>query len=220
MSVCRIQNLKIEIENTTLIEGLSYEVEAGKKHFIFGQIGIGKSLLLDSLAGLRAYQSGNVDWNQNLKYSYLFQKNALLPWLTVSENLKMISPDFLEVEDMFSELQIDKLLTKKASVLSGGETQKVNFYRALVCRPDVIFADEPFNSLDQNQKKTMYRVFDRYSATKQSTVFWVSHDLLEVVEHADQVWLFSKKNRRLESVLKKENISIQALSDFLIKDSD
>ena len=214
--ICQIQNLNIEIDQKLLISNFSYNFFSEKIYFFFGHIGAGKSLLLETIAKLRTAKAGQILWSQPEKISFLFQKNSLIPWLTVAENLNLLDIESTDdAQILFNKLGIEKLLLKKADVLSGGEIQKVNFYRAILNKPDVIFADEPFNSLDIFEKKIMYQALTEYIKQSKSMVFWVSHDLIEIKNFADEVLCFDKLTTKHSQTILKENLNLEALSEFI-----
>ncbi len=219
--LCKVQNLDIEIQNKKLITDFSHDFSAGQIYFFFGQIGLGKSLLLETMAELRRANAGKVTWSVNKKISFLFQKDSLIPWLTVAENLYLLGGDRTQAtEVVFRKLGMDKLLSKKANVLSGGEVQKVNFYRAILNQPNVIFADEPFNSLDIFEKKIMYQILLEYMKSTDAIVFWVSHDLIEINSLADEVLCFDKKLKKHTQTIERKNLNLEILSNFICDTSD
>ncbi len=214
--ICQIRNLNIEIDRKILISNFNFEFHSEKIYFLFGHIGTGKSLLLETIARLRTANGGDISWSEPEKISFLFQKNSLIPWLTVCENLNLL--DVQKTDDtqiLFNQLGIEKLLLKKASVLSGGEIQKINFYRAILNQPNVIFADEPFNSLDIHEKKIMYQALTDYVRRHKAMVFWVSHDLIEIKKFADEVLCFDKLTTKHSQTISKEYLNLEILSKFI-----
>ena len=202
--------------NEVLVDSFSYQLTSGKTYFIFGQIGLGKSLLLDQVAQASLSESPHLEFSEKPRLSFLFQKNALIPWLTVKENLKLLDLSFdFESDDLFCALSLKKLLLRKAADLSGGEAQKVNFYRALAYRPNIILADEPFASLDIKQKNQMTKLLSDYVKKHNCLLLWVSHDLIEICTSADEVLCFSKSKKSFSHALEKPEINLQALSDFI-----
>ena len=214
--VCKVQNLNIEIQNKKLITNFNHDFFAGKIYFFFGQIGLGKSLLLETLAGLRTATTGTMTWSKEPKISFLFQKDSLIPWLTVAENLNLLdAKKTADTQILFKQLGIVHLLSKKANVLSGGETQKINFYRAILNQPNVIFADEPFNSLDIFEKRIMHQILLEYIESTGAVVFWVSHDLIEINSLADEVLCFDKQLTKHTQTIDKKNLNLEILSNFI-----
>jgi len=215
-----IRNLTLFNDQEDLIKDFSYSFAPGFVYFVFGQIGLGKSLLLESIADLYSRYQGKIIKDPKARISFLFQKNMLIPWLTVQENLALI--DQIQntewVQTLQDELKISNLLNKKAVDLSGGELQKINFYRALAIEPNYILADEPFNSLDFKQKTELENLIIRYVKQRNATLIWVSHDLIEINKFSDFVLCFSKSEKRFLKTLAKDEVNYQTLSDYIVNE--
>lgn len=200
-----------------MLQDINFQFIENKSYFLFGRTGIGKSLLLDSIAGLYKNYSGEIkSLKQNQVQSYLFQKNALVPWLTVRENLKLVcSIDSKIFEGYLEKFDLLSILNKKAALLSGGEIQVVNLIRGLILKPKVIFSDEPFSSIDHVTKLKAYQILKEYLAENLTTLIAVSHDLEEICLMADEVLFFDHLKKGLVTSLPKEKISIKNLYGLL-----
>ncbi len=213
-------NFTLRSYENVLIRDVNFQFVENKKYFFFGRTGIGKSLLLDCLAGLYSNYSGEINFTGNpAMRSYLFQKNVLIPWLTVKENLDLVCKDqqekYLTYLDKFN---LGPMLNKKAVLLSGGETQVVNLIRALLLKPKIIFSDEPFSSVDYVTKQKSYRLLQDYILENSVTLFAVSHDLEEICSMADEVLYFDQKKKGLVKTLSRDQIKVQSLFDLLAGD--
>jgi putative ABC transport system ATP-binding protein len=172
-AVLRLENLgkRYSLERPALFEGLNFELRAGEYLAIMGESGVGKSTLLNLLAGLDQADSGRVlidgvelssledDAATLLRrrcIGFVFQAFHILPYLTVLQNvalpldlLGMREPDrSRRAHAMLDAVGIDSLSERQARELSGGEVQRIAIARALVHQPRVVLADEPTGNLD------------------------------------------------------------------------
>jgi putative ABC transport system ATP-binding protein len=189
----------------------------GRFYGLVGRSGSGKSTLLDLLAmvsrpgHVEAYElfvdGGKIDLARIVQsnddseisrvrlnhFGYILQTGGLFPFLTVRENLRlpfMLSgseTDEQEIVRMAELYDMVPQLDKKPSGLSGGQRQRVSILRALCLRPDIILADEPTASVDENLAERIVGELKRLAASNDVTVIMVSHDLELVNSFADQV---------------------------------
>ncbi len=167
-----IDNLSLKYEKNTVIDSLSYNFDIGKVTAILGDSGIGKTSLLNLLAGLTKASEGSVT-NRFDRISYIFQEPRLFPWMTALDNVSEVSDEdtakrYLILMGLGSDLD------KYPSELSGGMKQRVSIARALAYSPDLILMDEPFRGLDPDRRRevsdTVFRELDG------KTVIMVTHD--------------------------------------------
>jgi putative ABC transport system ATP-binding protein len=172
-AVLRLENLgkRYSKERPALFEGLNLELHAGEYLAIMGESGVGKSTLLNLLAGLDRPDSGRILIDgvklsglqddaatllRRRSIGFVFQAFHILPYLTVLQNvalpldlLGMREPDrSRRAHAMLEAVGIDALSERQARELSGGEVQRIAIARALVHQPRVVLADEPTGNLD------------------------------------------------------------------------
>ena len=166
---------------------------------IFGPSGSGKTTLLRCIAGLEKDVLGSIELEQavwltasrNLpvqdrNIGYVFQDSRLFPHLSVLENLEYGSrrkhgaSDVLAREELLELLNIDHLLQRRASQLSGGEIQRVAIARALMKSPQLLLLDEPLSSLDQSRKQEILPFLGKLHEELNIPMIYVSHSLEEV----------------------------------------
>lgn len=189
--------MKVKVENLNLqwsdfsLHVRTWGVASGERVLLEGPSGCGKTSFLHAIAGLISPQSGSIWLNdQNFlalsdvartqlrrqKLSLVFQKIHLLPQLTLSENLQLVSaPSQMEKLDHW--LQYFKLNDRRNHLpaqLSQGETQRAAVARALLCNPELLLADEPTSSLDDQNTDLVLRSL--LELPKATTVIVVSHD--------------------------------------------
>jgi NitT/TauT family transport system ATP-binding protein len=188
----------------TAVEGVTLEINRGEVLALLGRSGSGKSTLLRMMAGLippsagTITSSGEVLRGPNHDVSMVFQSFALLPWLTVLENVELglearnvnrasRARRSLRVLDMVG---LDGFESAYPKELSGGMKQRVGYARALAVEPKVLFMDEPFSALDvltaENLRGEIDELWNAGNFPSQS-ILLVTHNIEEAVILADRV---------------------------------
>jgi putative ABC transport system ATP-binding protein len=182
------------------LDGLTLDIEKGEFLGIMGPSGSGKSTLLHLLGLLDRPTSGKIfiegtdvltltDYEKTMfrlyKLGYVFQDYALVPDLTVMENVSlpaMLRKDRTEEQwhkDSFGILQKIGLCDRRDHLpreLSGGQQQRVSIARAMVNKPDILFADEPCANLDSENSKIILELFREINEEMHQTIIMVSHE--------------------------------------------
>jgi lipoprotein-releasing system ATP-binding protein len=192
-----------------VLKGVDLEIRKGELVSIIGKSGAGKTTLLQIIGTLDKADSGKVVINgidvSNLKdreladfrnkhIGFIFQFHQLLPEFNALENVMMpamiAKMDWKESEkranQLLTELGLGDRLTHKPNELSGGEKQRVAAARALMMTPDVILADEPSGSLDEENKKELHKLLKQMQEQYNQTIVIVTHDK-ELAEISDRV---------------------------------
>jgi nitrate/nitrite transport system ATP-binding protein len=194
-----------------VFEDVSFGIERGEFVCIIGHSGCGKTTILNVLAGLDAASTGNCFMEgreiagPSLDRGVVFQGHALLPWLTVEQNIafgvKSRWPDWkkaqvLEHTGKFVELVgLKGAEHKKASELSGGMKQRVGIARAFAIQPKMLLLDEPFGALDALTRGTIQDELLKIVQDTHQTVFMITHDVDESILLADRILLMSNGPR-------------------------
>lgn len=188
----------------TVLRQINAKVNAGEVVALLGRSGSGKSTLLRIMAGLippsdgQVISNGKPLRNANKDVAMVFQSFALLPWLTVQENVEL----GLEAQGVSLELRrkralkaidlvgLDGFESAYPKELSGGMKQRVGFARAFVIEPQVLFMDEPFSALDvltaENLRGEIDDLWNAGSFPSKSILI-VTHNIEEAVFLADRV---------------------------------
>ncbi|MDA0699897.1 MAG: ABC transporter ATP-binding protein [bacterium] len=178
------------------IDDISLTVPNGEFVCLLGPSGCGKTTLLNVLSGLDRADAGRVrlvrDDGAPAKLGYVFQEARLLPWLSVADNLRFV----VDERGAEAERLVDYWLQRVGipgrgpdypRQLSIGQRQRVAVARALIIRPDVLFMDEPFSSLDEITAGRMREELLDLWAELRSTVVFVTHNPLEATFLADRI---------------------------------
>ena len=198
-----------------VLEGVSVEVRAGEVVALLGKSGSGKSTLLRCIAGLLTPSTGTVQYRgaplvgTNPGTAMVFQSFALLPWLTVRQNVELgLEAKGVEraqrrvlAERAIDLIGLDGFETAYPKELSGGMRQRVGFARALVVEPEVLLMDEPFSALDvltaENLRGELMELWESDEFPIQAIVL-VTHNIEEAVLLADRVVILGSKPGRVK----------------------
>ena len=153
-----LENVSFEYETAPVITDLSLTVQDGDTVCLFGASGCGKSTVLRLIAGLEAPTAGKIQ-NDASRIAMVFQDDRLLPWLTVRENLLLVTDDREAVETALRAVSLQDDADRMPDELSGGMRRRVALARALVFGGDLLLLDEPFNGLDEALKVQIARAF-------------------------------------------------------------
>ena len=204
-----VEDLKISYGDDFLIEHLNIKVKPGEMVSIIGKSGSGKTTIFNAISGLIKPDSGKIFLNGedvtgiNGKVGYMLQKDLLLPFKTVTENVmlpliikKVNKKEALALID--SKLDIfglRELKDKYPKELSGGQRQRVAFLRTYFFSSDMVLLDEPFSALDQI---TRYAMHDWYMSVRKElnlTTLLITHDIDETLLLSDKIYVLAKKGK-------------------------
>ncbi len=195
----QVRNIRKSFGNLEVLKGIDLDIERGKVVSIVGASGAGKTTLLQIMGTLDKPDSGSVVIDgvdvmqlsdakrsafRNKHMGFVFQFHQLLPEFTALENVMM--PALIggtpkrearkRAEELLDFMGLSQRASHKPSELSGGEKQRVAVARALIGKPDVVFADEPSGSLDTQNKQELHRLFFDLRDQMGQTFVIVTHD--------------------------------------------
>lgn len=204
-----IENIHKSFDSLKVLKGVNLHISKGEIVSIIGKSGAGKTTLLQIIGTLDKPDSGQILINgidistlkekelagfRNKHIGFIFQFHQLLPEFNALENVMMpamiASNDWQEAKTRATQLLIDlglgERLTHKPNELSGGEKQRVAAARALMMAPDVILADEPSGSLDEENKQELHKLLLHMQKQYGQTIVIVTHDK-ELAEISNRV---------------------------------
>jgi NitT/TauT family transport system ATP-binding protein len=194
-----------------VVDQVSLAVDAAEFVVLVGPSGCGKSTILRAIAGLNATESGiiSVDGTTVIgppeHIGFMFQRDTLLPWLTVRGNIEVglelagvaSAQRPSRVAELLALLRLSEFRDAYPAQLSGGMRHRVSLGRMLAYQPAVMLMDEPFGALDFQTKAAMGRELLRIWETERRSILFVTHDIEEAVALADRVLVFSPRPTRI-----------------------
>lgn len=164
----------------TVLNNISLYCEKTGVTAIMGASGIGKTTLLNIIAGLERADTGTVE-SAFTRISYKFQEPRLFEWLTAIDNIKAVLPEeknaLLTAKEWLDRVGLSDSLYKYPSELSGGMQQRVSLVRALAFGGDLLLLDEPFSAVDSDTGKILTDMIADYA--KNHSVILVTHSIEE-----------------------------------------
>jgi putative hydroxymethylpyrimidine transport system ATP-binding protein len=189
----------LRYQNQVLFEQLNFHLPAGKTTCLLGPSGIGKTSILQLIAGLNSQANADIHTSdqQNLKgrMAYMPQANTLLPWLNVMNNvllayrLASIKPPRAQANELLQQLGLAHVVKKYPAQLSGGMQQRAALARVLLEDKPIILMDEPFSALDTITRHQL-QTLSAQLLTKR-TVLLVTHDPLEALRLGHHIAIMS-----------------------------
>jgi len=198
----RLNNLNMTLPGFSL-QDVSITINPGEFFALMGSTGSGKTLVLETVAGLTRLDSGTVHIAgrdvtnlppEKRGVSLVYQDHALFPHLTVLQNV-MYGQRYhgigkeegkREAKALLDTLGLSHLESRKPERLSGGEKQRTALARALACRPDVVLLDEPLSALDPQFRGELRRTLKDVHETSGTTFLMVTHDFTDAMMLAER----------------------------------
>lgn len=199
MALLEMKNVSFYDELTQVINSISLNIEKGSVTAFLGAPGGGKSTALKLLSGVVVPTSGTVSYNgeniakmnrkQNLNFrknsAFMFQNSALWANQNLYQNLELplklhypnYTPELIDarIKEITKIVEFSKPLTLRPVALSAGEQKRIAFARALICDPEILFLDEPTESLDEKTAGLFISILKEFRANGKTLVY-VSHD--------------------------------------------
>ena len=181
---------------------INIEDQHPKIYAIQGPSGIGKTTILNIIAGLKSINYSYIKVGkrvltdsrhhlnvkvQQRRIGYLFQDYQLFPNMNVYNNITFMTKPSEHINELIHTLKIEHLLEKYPVTLSGGEAQRVALARALSTKPDLILLDEPFSSLDDKTKKEGIKLILKIFEAWQIPIIFVTHSNYEAQQMAHEI---------------------------------
>ena len=204
MAEIRLEHITKRFGDVVAVDNVNLEIHDEEFIVFLGPSGCGKTTTLRAIAGLEYPDEGDIfiDGKRvnalspaDRDIAFVFQFYALYPHLTVYDNiafpLKAVKASKAEIQERVKEvatiLQIQAMLDRKPSHLSGGEMQRVALGRAMVRQPKAFLMDEPMSNLDAKLRVDMRTELKRLQRRLGATTIFVTHDQIEAMSMADRI---------------------------------
>jgi NitT/TauT family transport system ATP-binding protein len=198
-------------QSLTAVAGVSFSVRDGEVVSLIGPSGCGKSTLLNIGSGLyapsegEAYVDGERVEGPNAHVAFMLQKDLLLPWRTIVENVMFgveiqglpITERKRRAQALLENLGLAEFSDRYPHQLSGGMRQRVALARTLAVDPIVLLLDEPFSAVDAQTRIVLQRELAQTLKRAAKTALLITHDLLEAVTLSDRVLVMSRRPGRI-----------------------
>ncbi|MEZ0329429.1 MAG: ABC transporter ATP-binding protein [Dissulfuribacterales bacterium] len=197
-----------------VLTDLNFAVPARSFTCFLGPSGCGKSTLLRIIAGFdtpsrgEVFVDGEAVHGPNPRHIFVFQDDGLFPWLTAQENIEL---GVRNIKDKEKRLELVLEYLEMVGLkgfgdyypheLSGGMRRRAEVARALIANPDILFMDEPFGALDFVTRLQMREEMLNVHAMFPTTILFITHDIDEAIQLADQIVLFTERPTRVKEVL-------------------
>ncbi len=186
------------------LKDVSLTIEDGEYFVLLGPSGVGKTVLMEIIAGLIRPDKGRILWDgaditsrppEARGFSVVYQDYALFPHLTVRRNIAYglaaasARPDRIrrQVAGLAEILRIKEILDRYPKSLSGGEQQRVALARALAVEPQLLLLDEPLSALDVNTRLRLRKELKRINTELNVSVLHITHDPQEAITLGDRI---------------------------------
>jgi NitT/TauT family transport system ATP-binding protein len=191
----------------TAVQGVIFSVRDGEVVALIGPSGCGKSTLLNIGSGLTppsqgaAFVDGERVEGPNAQVAFMLQKDLLLPWRTVAENVTFgveiqgvpRAERRARAQALLSNFNLAEFSNHYPHQLSGGMRQRVALARTLAVDPHVLLLDEPFSALDAQTRMVLQRDLAQTLKKARKTALLITHDLAEAVTLSDRVLVMSRR---------------------------
>jgi putative hydroxymethylpyrimidine transport system ATP-binding protein len=200
----------------SIFQDIAIDVKPGEFVSVIGASGSGKSTLFKLITGLlepdggQIWINGEKSGNRLGKVGYMPQKDLLLPWRTVIDNVLLHleltkeskQQRMMEIKEWLSRFGLAGYEKAYPHELSGGMRQRAAFLRTIMTGKDLLLLDEPFGALDSLTKRNMHRWLLELWGDLQKTVLFITHDLEEAILLSDRIYLLPSSERQLVQEIK------------------
>jgi NitT/TauT family transport system ATP-binding protein len=200
----------------TVLNDIQFEVASGEIVCVVGPSGCGKSTLLSIIGGLVQPTSGEISFAGEHNpdclntLTYVFQDFALLPWLSVKDNVGFVlkhhklapAVKAARIEQVLARTGLTDFVDAYPRQLSGGMRQRVGIARALVVNPAVLLMDEPFSALDAQTREILMDDFVDLWLRERITAVHITHNLDEALRLADRVVVMSRRPGGIKQIFR------------------
>lgn len=194
-----IKNISKSFDNMEILKDINIEVNEGELISILGPSGSGKSTIFNILTNIISSDKGEININGDI--SYMYQKDMMVPWKKVIDNIgiplifkgKNKKDSREEVKKHINDFGLSGFEYKYPSQLSGGMKQRANFLKTYLTSKDIMLLDEPFGALDSMTRRKMQRWLLDLTKEMNSTILFITHDIEEAILLSNRIYIISEK---------------------------
>jgi ABC-type nitrate/sulfonate/bicarbonate transport system ATPase subunit len=194
-----LKNVSKSFDDMEILKDINIEVNEGELVSILGPSGSGKSTIFNILTNIIKSDSGEVKIDGKL--SYMYQKDMMVPWKKVIDNIgiplifkgKSKKEAREEVKKHIDEFGLGGFEYKYPSQLSGGMKQRANFLKTYLTCNDIMLLDEPFGALDSMTRRKMQKWLLDLTKEMNSTILFITHDIEEAILLSNRIYIISEK---------------------------
>jgi NitT/TauT family transport system ATP-binding protein len=208
------RDFQVRGRQVVAVDTLDLRVDEGEFVTVVGPSGCGKSTLLNLIVGLLPASAGDIVFRDrsvagiNTGIGYVTQKDNLLPWRTLVENVELA----LEIrgmakaerrrraEELIGQVGLAGFEDHYPHELSGGMRQRANIIRTLIYDPELILMDEPFGPLDAQTRIVLQDQLLKLWRASRKTILFITHDLVEAITLADRVVVMTSRPGRVKHI--------------------
>ena len=240
------KNVSVFKNHKSILKNIDIDINKNDFITIIGPNGAGKTMLLKCLMGFYKPNFGEIQKKNKLKIGYMPQSINVINTMPMTvKNFITVRKEFDDIsfKHVISEVNINQLINKQLSILSGGEMQRVLLARSLLNNPDLLILDEPAQNLDISGQLSFYKLIQEIYFKRALSILMVSHDLhlvmvstkkvlclsnhiccsgkpQQVAQDPEFISMFGKDMANMMAVYQHTNNSSHSDSKFLIGDKD
>ncbi|MEO9571001.1 MAG: ABC transporter ATP-binding protein [Polaribacter sp.] len=219
----KVNNISFQYhKKKSILNDFNFSLQEGEHLCVMGESGCGKSTLLKAIYGLVDLNEGEIFWKEDkiigpkkqlvpgfINFKYVAQDFDLMPYISVSENIKKFLSRFYPEEseartqELLKVIQMQAFENTMVKNLSGGQKQRVAIARALAKEPKLLLLDEPFGQIDNFKKNSLRRNLFSYLKQKNIACIVATHDKNDALSFADTL-IVIKDNKIIENNSPKE----------------
>ena len=210
--ILEVRNVSFGYDEREIISNINLELRDNELVSLLGVSGSGKSTLFNIIAGLLKPDAGKVIYRgeditgKSGIISYSFQKDLLLPYMTIEENVALPllikkekkSKALVKANEMLKEFKLDAYAKKYPKELSGGMRQRIALIRTHLFSKDVSLLDEPFSALDAITKDEMHDWYMNMRRKYNTSTIFITHDVDEAILLSDRIYILGDGDIKTE----------------------
>ena len=210
--ILEVRNVSFGYDEREIISNINLELRDNELVSLLGVSGSGKSTLFNIIAGLLKPDAGKVIYRgeditgKSGIISYSFQKDLLLPYMTIEENVALPllikkekkSNALVKANEMLKEFKLDAYAKKYPKELSGGMRQRIALLRTYLFSKDVSLLDEPFSALDAITKDEMHDWYMNMRRKYKTSTIFITHDVDEAILLSDRIYILGEGDIKTE----------------------